>query len=166
MLPTAAVPNNNANATLQMTNAGNLLTQLLQASATNDYVEDQRRLFTVHSCVIHSNEGVPKSITRNPDIPGRQVPSLNYFLDMSEMEPSNKGLTNFNFLNDDTSTPSLTVSHCSEDFQVLSHIQDNANEDVLSSSNEDKWEELHAPQLLWIMLRPLILVTNQLTHKK
>ena len=117
MVPTPAVSNNSGNSAPTSANVGNILTQLLQASTANNNGGDQRRLFTAKTCVVHIDVDAPKSIVKNPDLPECQTPGLKYFLDFTDMELSDKALTYFNFLNDDSSTPSLAASQGSECFQ-------------------------------------------------
>jgi len=89
---------------------------------------------------VHTNDGAQISIVKNPDIPEWQAPDLKHFLGFSDMEPSNKGLTNFDFFKDDCSTPSLAISHCSEEFQ-----HDGTNDEVQSIDSKDDWEPLDPP---------------------
>ena len=79
---------------------------------------------------------------KNIDITARQAPGLKYFLDFSGMEPSKKGLTNFDFLNDDSSAPLLEPSQGSECFQ-----HDCTNDEEQSINSEEDWEPLDAPTM-------------------
>jgi len=69
ILPIPVVSNNNGNSAPRSANVGNLLTQLSHASSTNNNVGDQRRIFAAKSGVVHTNDGVLKSIVKNADIP-------------------------------------------------------------------------------------------------
>jgi len=140
MVPTSTVPNNNGNPTPASANVGNILTQLLQANTANNTGGDQRCLFTAKTCVVQSNVDALKNIVKNIDITARQAPGLKYFLDFSDMEPSEKGLTNYDFLKDDSSAPSLEPSHGSEYFQ-----NDYSNDEEKSIGSEEGWEPLDSP---------------------
>ena len=141
MVPTPTVANNNGNPAPASANIGNILTQLLQANTAKNTGGDQRRLFTAKTSVVHTNVDAPKKIIKNIDIAARQAPGLKYFLDFSDMEPSEKGLVNCDFSADDCSAaPSLEISHCSE---YLQH--DYINDEEQSLGSEGDWEPLSSP---------------------
>jgi len=116
-IPTPAVPNNNGEPVPASANVGNILTQLLQASTATNNNAPPSRLFTAQTCVVQTNMNANKCIVKNMDIPARQPLGLKYFLDFSDMEPSEQGLTNFDF--DDSSeddwepllTPTTFMDH-------------------------------------------------------
>jgi len=136
-IPTPAVPNNNGEPVPASANVGNILTQLLQASTANTNGAPPRRLFTAQTCVVQTNMNGPKCVVKNMDIPARQPPGLKYFLDFSDMEPSEHGLTNLDFCNDASSAPSLLSSECFK--------HDSVNEEERSLESDDDWEPLHTP---------------------
>ena len=68
-LPNPFVSNHNGDPEPTSANVSNVLTQLSQASAANNNAGDQRRLFAAESCAVHANDGAPKSIVENPDVP-------------------------------------------------------------------------------------------------